>query len=750
MMHMGKIRTFLQRIQLAAPQDEGQTVWRETAFRNTMRLRLFIIVVAFIAAGLAFYWYRIHDIWYRFPHFRIFFWIDVAAFGSMLPLGIALYLRWPRSPAQVTRFHDYLLTAFGFLVLAWMAVSSAYEQLSTGNVTHYIIAVFALAAIFYLRSLPLLILYILSFGIFYALVIHLSTTEISFFRNYINLFTLIPLAWISSRVLYAANARDILNRVHIARANRLLQNEISERKQAEVALKTSEQRLALHFGQTPLGVIDWDLDFKVTAWNPAAEQIFGYTAEDAIGCRPEELILPEESLDHVNGVWKALLTQRGGRRSNNKNIRKNGRLIDCEWYNTPLVAHDGSVIGVASLVLDTTERIQAEKEKKELEDRLARSQKMEALGLLAGGVAHDLNNVLSGVVSYPDLLLLEIKPDDPMRKHLETIQDSGLKASTIVQDLLTLARRGVTTRKIVNLNEIILEYLDSPEHKKLLAYHPGVDISKSLESNLLNTIGSPVHIKKMVMNLISNAAEAQPDGGSVKVSTTSCSLDNPVEGYDKIEKGDYVKLCVADEGTGITAEDMDRIFEPFYTKKVMGRSGTGLGMAVVWGTVQDHKGYINVKSDVGRGTEFEIFLPLTRKQIASREKPLPLNTYQGNGENVLVIDDVASQRDIASRILGKLNYTVTTMDSGEAAVEYLRTNTADLILLDMIMDPGIDGLETYRRIIAEHPGQKAIIASGYAETDRVRKTQDLGAGAYVKKPYTLEKIGIAVRNELNK
>jgi CheY-like chemotaxis protein len=180
----------------------------------------------------------------------------------------------------------------------------------------------------------------------------------------------------------------------------------------------------------------------------------------------------------------------------------------------------------------------------------------------------------------------------------------------------------------------------------------------------------------------------------------------------------------------------------------MGRSGTGLGMAVIWGTVKDHRGYIDVQSTEGKGTTFTLYFPASREKITGEECILPVEDYTGKGESILVIDDIAGQRELALNMLTTLGYSTHSVSSGEEAVEYLKEHSVDLIVLDMIMDPGMDGLETYKKIIKFHPRQKAIIVSGFSETDRVKKAQRLGAGAYVKKPYTLEKIGIAVRNEL--
>ena len=391
---------------------------------------------------------------------------------------------------------------------------------------------------------------------------------------------------------------------------------------------------------------------------------------------------------------------------------------------------------------------QAAKENRELQERLSRSQKMEALGLLAGGVAHDLNNVLSGIVSYPDLLLMDLPENSPLRKPILTIQSSGQKAAAIVQDLLTLARRGVASCDVLNLNEIVSEYLSSPEHEMLLSHHRSVHVVTQLNPRLLLIKGSAIHLKKSVMNLVSNAAEAQPDGGSIAIKTENRYLDTPLKGYETVKEGDYVVLTVADTGTGISPIDLPRIFEPFYSRKVMGRSGTGLGMAVVWGTAQDHGGYIHVESVEGKGSAFELYFPVSRETLIRNPGNVPIEDYMGNGESILVVDDMPEQREIASGILTRLGYSVILASGGEAAISYLKTHSADLIILDMIMEPGMDGLKTFRKIITIHPEQRAVIASGFSENDRVMEVQSLGAGQYIRKPYTLEKIGLAVKNEL--
>ena len=389
-------------------------------------------------------------------------------------------------------------------------------------------------------------------------------------------------------------------------------------------------------------------------------------------------------------------------------------------------------------------------EKQNLEKRLTRSRKMETLGLVAGGVAHDLNNVLSGIVSYPDLLLMDLDKAHPMHAPLNTIKESGTKAAAIVQDLLTLTRRGVVTNNILNLAQLIEEYLCSPEHHRLMAFHPAIGVNSRIHTNVMNIKGSPVHLKKTIMNLVTNAAEAQPHGGEIAITVENRHVDTPVKGYQEIPRGDYVVMAVSDAGMGISQEEQEHIFEPFYTKKTMGRSGTGLGMAVVWGTLQDHRGYIDIKSREGQGTTFSLFFPVTTAPLPRKTRVNPLAAHMGNGQTILVVDDVTAQTDLATLFLTRLGYTPVAVNSGEAAVDYLKAHTADLVILDMIMAPGMDGLETYEKILEIHPRQRAVIVSGYAENDRVKTMQQSGAGPYVKKPYTLETIGRVIKKELNR
>ncbi|MGD9300556.1 MAG: ATP-binding protein, partial [Desulfobacterales bacterium] len=500
-------------------------------------------------------------------------------------------------------------------------------------------------------------------------------------------------------------------------------------------------------------ILRLDKNGNIIFFNEFAQRLLGYSEEEILGKNAGSIILPPSDPYRLSFKELRSALQKDPDRpvvSENQTETRAGEKVWIAWTYKPIFNPAGHYTEILCIGNDITELKEASQEKEELQLQLQRAQKMEAIGTLAGGVAHDLNNILSGIVSYPELLLMDLSEDSPLRKPILTIQKSGEKAAAIVQDLLTLARRGVEATEVLNLNSIVSEYLQSPEHARLDLNHPNITIEENLDPNLLSILGSPVHLSKTVMNLVSNAAEAMLDGGKIVITTENRHMDKVKSGFDEIDKGDYATLTIEDTGIGISPEDMERIFEPFYTKKTMGRSGTGLGMAVVWGAVKDHRGYIDIKSKEGKGTEITLYFPVTRKAFSQVAEMTSIQNFMGRGESILVVDDIREQRQIATEMLEKLGYFVTTTSSGEKAIKYLQEHSTDLLVLDMIMEPGIDGLETYKKILQIHPGQKSIIASGYSESARVKEAQHLGAGTYVKKPYLLENIGRAIRAELDR
>jgi signal transduction histidine kinase len=382
--------------------------------------------------------------------------------------------------------------------------------------------------------------------------------------------------------------------------------------------------------------------------------------------------------------------------------------------------------------LKEQERIQQEEHKKK---------RIESIGLLAGGVAHDLNNILSGIINYPELLLLKVSADSPLRDYLIKIQESGQRAAAVVTDLLTITRGVATPKEVYDINEIVCQYLLSPQHENLMAQYPFIVCRNHLNSTPLYVRCSPVHLTKSLMNLVINAAEAIGCRGEIIVKTAS---KRDIRG---MVQGRYVALQIHDSGTGIEKESISRIFEPFYTKKVLGRSGTGLGLTVVWNTMKDHNGFVEV--DSGRhGSRFTLFFPQSDNIMEERSQPEPIaHNLKGIG-SILVVDDEENQRDIASAVLTTLGYHVSAVPSGEEALIYLRSRSVDLLLLDMIMEPGMNGRATYQEILKLYPKQKALIVSGFSKSVEVKEACRIGADGFIPKPYTLEQLGRAVQRIL--
>jgi len=503
------------------------------------------------------------------------------------------------------------------------------------------------------------------------------------------------------------------------------------------------------------GYYEIDLDGRLTLYNSSLRKILGYTtngtkySDDGLNGVNLYKFSDKAQADRIYNIYRHVYESgQPANIANWKIIRRDGKKLIVEASVSLIQDENKNPLGYRGLIRDTTFRVKTEIEREKLKNQRFQAQKMEAIGTIAGGIAHDLNNILSGIVSYPDLLLMKVPPASPLRKTIEAIRKSGEKASSYVQDLLTLSRKGISNQQVININHVITDFLDSSEHKTQLVYYPLVDVKAALDRNLHSLSGSKIHITKIVTNLIANAAESMPDGGTVYISTKNCPAQTHEGSNADDEKNDYVKLQVVDEGIGISAEDKERIFEPFYTKNVMGRNGTGLEMAVVWGAVQDLNGVIDVKSEPGKGTTFSIFFPAVKN--SHKNKPVKILSDQGRGEKILVVDDMQSQRELIAQMLRILGYEAYTVASGEAAIAYVEKKSVDLLILDMKMEPGIDGLETYKEITKINPSQKGIICSGFSTSKRIKEAQSLGIGECLAKPFLIEELARAVRKELDK
>jgi PAS domain S-box-containing protein len=543
-------------------------------------------------------------------------------------------------------------------------------------------------------------------------------------------------------MLVAAAIALILAGIHryfsVKRHSSLLERHVKERSDL---LRAAEERYSRLFLDSRDAAVFISPDGRLFDINPAGLELFGYAAKDDIYI--VNIFESHFSVPHDQETFCRQIEEKGYVKDLELVLKRaNDEAFTALVTATAVKNTQGQVVAYQGVFRDITER-------RRLERQLEQARKMEAIGTLAGGVAHDLNNILSGLINYPELLLMDIPKESPVGKTVLAIKKTGEKAAAIVQDLLTLSKGASGIHDVVNLNDVVGEYLVSPEYEVLKMSHPQVHFEVQLSAELANMVGSAVHLFKVVMNLVTNAAEAIRGDGICVIGTENVSIQDPIQAFENIESGEYALLSVRDNGVGIPAENINRIFEPFYTTKIMGRSGTGLGMSVVWATVKDHRGYIDVESEVGVGTTFKLYFPASRRLVRKEKSLQEIDRYRGK-EHILVVDDVAEQRKIASAILEKLGYRVTSLSSGEEAIEFLKRESVDLVVLDMLMTPGMDGLQTYRHILKHHPRQKAVIVSGFSKTQRIIEAQNLGVGAFVQKPYTIEKIGLIIREELAK
>jgi len=380
------------------------------------------------------------------------------------------------------------------------------------------------------------------------------------------------------------------------------------------------------------------------------------------------------------------------------------------------------------------------KQRKRLQSELALAQRLETAGRIAGQIAHDFNNLLGPLAAYPTLVRDDLPPDHPAQEMLAEMETSAAKIAEINQQLLALGRRGHYTQEAIDLNEQVQKVLNS------LSLPPGIDVKQELASDLFSIKGGSAQIGRALTNIIINGVEAMHFEGVLTVRTQNVYIEKPMKHKHMLKRGEYVKLEISDTGDGIEQGNLDKIFDPFFTTKTMDRMrGSGLGLSVVHGVMQDHHGYATVDSTPGVGTTFSLFFPVARdlKQVQSS-----LEEIRGGSESILVVDDDPIQRKVNQQILNRLGYQVHAISSGEQAVEYVREHPHDLLVLDMLME-GIDGTETYKQILKFRPDQRAILLSGYAKSRRVEQAIQLGAGGFIAKPISMTTLAMAVRRELD-
>jgi two-component system cell cycle sensor histidine kinase/response regulator CckA len=445
-----------------------------------------------------------------------------------------------------------------------------------------------------------------------------------------------------------------------------------------------------------------------------------------------------------------------------RKIRSDGSVMWARDNVRVVVASNDDLVALV-VCEDITERVEFDRREKEMQEQLASAERMESLAVLSGGVAHDLNNVLGPLVALPELIREDIESlvDDgesakkDVLESIDMIKQSAGRASVVVRDLVALSRRAQYSRIPSDVNELASLQSGSACVTDLKKTCRGVIFQHKRFKGRLVVMAETDHLDRAVDNLIRNAAEAIKGEGVVTISTRRETLNETYHGYTVVPPGEYAVIEISDTGQGIGAAYQHRIFEPFFTRKSKSdRSGSGLGLSVVHGVVADHDGFIDVDSTAGKGTAFTLYFPLAGDMDALQAE-IELEPVARGTEAVLVVDDEPGQRFIAKKSLSKLGYNVDEAASGREAVrlfEKARDNEepspSDLVLLDMIMEEGFDGLDTLTEILKMYPEQKVIIVSGHAENERAQLAKDLGADWFAK-PYDVADLASALRMKLD-
>lgn len=527
----------------------------------------------------------------------------------------------------------------------------------------------------------------------------------------------------------------------LKRTNEELIREVSQRKRADEALKESEVRYSTLFDNMSDFIYTHDLKGRFLTVNRAAAQILGYTPEDLVGRLISEFMLPE----YRQAFYDEYLVQvkrKGSSNGVSAYLDKDGTTYYIEYRNV-LMTQEGRESYVSGSGRDITERMHAEEERKALEAQLQQAQKMEAIGTLAGGIAHNFNNLLMSIQGNASLMLLETEPDHPNFNRLRNIEKSVQSGSRLTSQLLGYARGGKYKVAPLDLNLLVQQTSET-----FAATKREMRIHRELAEGLHGVQADQGQVEQILWNLYVNAAEAMPRGGELFLTTANATHKDMTAKPYKAKPGNYVLVAVRDTGIGMDKKTVERIFEPFFTTKGLAR-GTGLGLASVYGMVKAHGGYIDVHSKRGHGTTFRIYLPASEMGVSKKE--IAKAKIEKGKETLLIVDDEEMVLEVSQEMLETLGYTALTAKGGKEAVEMYQAHkeNIDVVILDMIM-PDMGGGETYDELKGINPQVKVLLSSGYSINGQASEILKRGCDGFIQKPFDVKDLSRKVRDTLDK
>ena len=555
---------------------------------------------------------------------------------------------------------------------------------------------------------------------------------------------------------------DTLNRAKVTAPYGYIVKPFSERElraNIEMALykhaaETRQRNVERWFAASMQGVADGvtatDSREELTFLNPVAESITGWRREDAMGHRSVDvlrLVSRSEPDRVIDPVGEALHDGLAVEMSHDVElINRRGERIPVDYSAACLRDEDGNASGAVVVIRDLREKRRAQELLKRTQEQLLQSQKMQAIGRLAGGVAHDFNNLLTIIEGYGDILLNNPRLEPASRGHAMEILRAAERAATLTRQLLIFSRKQVGEPRVLNLNEIVADT------EKMLKRLIGEDIilATALNATPASVTADPGHIEQVIVNLAVNARDAMPSGGRLTIETSTVDLDSTYAlDHAEVDAGHYVMLAVSDTGCGMTAEVRERLFEPFFTTKGPGK-GTGLGLATVYGIVKQSGGSVFVYSEPGQGTTFKVYLPLSEKLAAARSNEAgPQRKTPAGTETILLVEDEAALRKLGSEVLVAAGYRVLAAENAEAALAlFARTPEVHLLLTDVVM-PGMGGRALAERLTATRPEMKVLYVSGYTDDAVIRHGVLQEQVAFLQKPFTPHSLSVKVREVLD-